>query len=147
MEKIRGGVESVRQMYYRLLVVKTGDSNKDSRYIAKGLNIQRINIGEKLGRELLEIPAKRRPLKVAEVLEVLLDDVGGDGALLDHIEILFEESLSVDPLTLLRSVSRRHLVVVMWSGEVEAGNLVYGVPGHHEYRSYPTREVTLVQSS
>ena len=111
------------------------------------LSIRRINVGEKLSEALMEVPAKRRPLKVAGLLEDLLDDVEDDGVLLDHIEILFEASLKVEPLTLLRNVSRQRLVVVMWRGEIEAGNLVYGFPGHPEYRSCPARDVALVQFS
>ncbi len=66
---------------------------------------------------------------------------------MDNIEILFEESLKVEPLRLLRGVSRRRLIVVMWSGEVEAGNLAYGVPGHPEYWSYSAQDLALVRLS
>jgi hypothetical protein len=86
-----------------------------------------------------------RPLKVAGLLGNLLEGVEEDGVLLDRIEILFDESLKVEPLTLLRGISRRRLVVVMWRGEFEAGNLVYGFPGHPEYRSYSARDVALVR--
>ncbi len=147
MAKVRLGAERASQMYYRLLIVVSNGEVEDGRYLAEGLGIRRITVGEKLGEELLEIPARRKPLKVVGLLEDLLDDAGDSGVLLDRIEILFEESLKVEPLTLLRSVSRRRLVVVMWSGEIEAGNLVYGVPGHREYRSYPARDVALVRFS
>ncbi len=134
-------------MYHRLLIVVSDDGVRDGRHLGEGLGIRRIKVGEKLAEELLEVPANRRPLKVAGLLEDLLDDAGGEGVLLDHIEILFEESLKIEPLTLLRSVSRRRLVVVMWSGEIEAGTLVYGVPGHPEYKSYPAGDVALVRLS
>ncbi len=147
LQKMRLGAERASQMYYRLLVVVSDDEESSRQHIGEGLGLRRINVGEKLAEELLEFPASRRPLKVASLLEDLLDDAGGDGVLLDHIEILFAESLKVEPLTLLRSVSRRRLVVVMWSGEIEAGTLVYGVPGHPEYRSYPARDVALVRLS
>lgn len=145
LDKVRLGTERASQMYYRLLVVVSNAEARGGRYIGEGLGLRRIDVGEKLGAELLEVPARRRPLKVAELLEDLLDDVEDDGVLLDHIEILFEASLKVEPLTLVSSVSRRRLAVVMWRGEIEAGNLVYGSPGHHEYRSYPARDVALVR--
>jgi len=147
LDKVRLGAERVSQMYYRLLVVVSDDELKSGRYLAESLGIRRVNVGEKLGEELLEVPARRRPLKVAGLLEDVLDDAEDDGVLLDHIGILFEESLKVEPLRLLRSISRRRLVIVMWSGEVEAGNLVYGVPGHPEYRSYSARDVALIRLS
>lgn len=145
LSEVRLGVERASQLYYRLLVVVSNDEVEISRYLAEGLGMRRINVGEKLGEALLEVPANSRPLKVASLLEDLLDEVGDDRVLLDHVEILFEESLKVEPLTLLKSVSRRRLIVVVWRGEIEAGNLVYGFPGHPEYRSYPARDVALVR--
>ncbi len=145
MDTVRRDAERVSQLYYRLLVVVSGDEVRGGQYVAEGLDIRRVDVGEKLGEELIEVPARRRPLKVAGLLEDLLDDVGEDGVLLDHIEILFEGSLKVEPLTLLKSVSRRRLVVVIWRGDIEAGNLVYGFLGHPEYRSYPAQDVALVQ--
>ncbi len=145
LDKVLLGAERVSQMYYRLLLVVGNDEVEGSRYIAEGLGIRHVDVGEKLGEELLEVPAKMRPLKVAGLLKDLLGDVGEDGVLLDHIEILFEKSLTVEPLTLLRSVSRQRLVVVMWRGEIEGGNVVYGFPGHPEYRSYPAQDTALVR--
>ncbi len=145
LDKVRLGVERANQAYYHLLVVVSNEEVDGGRYIAEGLGIRRVAVGEKLGEKLLEVPARSRPLKVAGLLENLLGDAKEDGVLLDRIEILFEESLQVEPLTLLRGVSRRRLVVAMWRGEIVADNLVYGVLGHPEYRSYPARDVTLVR--
>ena len=145
LNKVWLGAEQASQLYYRLLIVLSSDEVEGGRYMGEDLGIRYINVGEKLAEELLEIPARRRPLQVAGLLEDLLDDAEDDGVLLDHIEILFEALLKIEPLTLLRSISRRRLVIVMWRGEIEAGNLVYGVPGHPEYRSYPARDVALVR--
>lgn len=145
MSKISLGVETASHMFYRLLIVVSNEEVEGGRYIGERLGIRRIGVGEKLGEDLLEVPARRRPLKVADLLEDLLVDTKNDGILLDHVEILFDKSLRVDPLSLLRSLSRRRLVVVIWRGEIEAGNLVYGFPGHPEYRSYPARDVALVR--
>jgi hypothetical protein len=114
------------------------------KYIAECLGVRRINVGEELGAKLLEVPARRRPLKVAALLEDLVNAAGDGGVVLDRIEILFEESLKAEPLTLLRTLSRQRLVVAMWSGKIEADNLLYGSPDHPEYRSYPARDLKLV---
>lgn len=145
LNKVSLGVEIASQMYHRLLIVVSNEEIESGRYIGEALSIRRIDVGEKLSEDLLEVPARRRPLKVAGLLEDLLVDTEDDRILLDHIEILFNESLKVDPLSLLRSLSRRRLVVVMWRGEIEAGNLVYGFPEHPEYRSYAARYVALVR--
>ena len=145
MNKISLGVETASHMFHRLLIVVSNEEVEGGRCVGEGLGIRRIDVGEKLGENLLEVPARRRPLKVAGLLEDLLVGTKDDRILLDHVEILFDESLKVDPLSLLRSLSRRRLVVVMWRGEIEAGNLVYGFPEHPEYRSYPARDVALVR--
>ncbi len=132
-------------MYHRLLVVVSDDEARGGRFIAEGLGIRRVIVGEKLGEVLMEVPAERRPLKVPGLLGALVDAVKDARVLLDHTEILFEASLKVDPLTLLKNLSRRRLVVAMWSGDIEAGNIVYGCPGHPEYRSYPARDVAVVR--
>lgn len=142
LNEVKLEAERARHLYYRLFIVGSDDEAK-GRYVAEELGIPRVNVGEELGEELLEVPARSRPLKVSSLLEDLLRDAG-DSVLLDHIEIVFEESLKVEPLTLLKALSRRRLIGVMWSGEIEAGNLVYGSPGHPEYRSYPARDLTLV---
>ncbi len=144
LNEVRLGAKTAGHMYYRLLVVG-GGGDAQGQYIAEELGVPRLNVGEALGEELLEVPTRRRPLKVSSLLEDLIREAGDDGVLLDHIEILFEESLETDPLALLRNVSRRRLVVVMWSGKVDADNLVYGFPGHPEYWSHPAQDLTLVR--
>lgn len=60
-------------------------------------------------------------------------------ALLDHLEILFERSLEQDALRLLQGLSHSRTVVVVWSGVLEGGSLIYAVPGHPEHRCYVAR--------
>ncbi len=145
LDEVRLGVERASRMYHRLLVVAGNDEVDAGRRVAEGLGIPRVALGEKLAEKLLEVPIKSRPLRVADLLGNLLDEVEDGGVVLDRIEILFEKSLKAEPLTLLNGVSRRRLVVAMWRGESRAGNLVYGVHGHPEYRSYPARDVNLVR--
>ncbi len=142
--EVRRGAERASHYYHRLLVVVSDEELEGGKYIAEGLGVRRINVGEELGAKLLEVPARRRPLKVAALLEDLVNAAGDGGVLLDRIEILFEESLKAEPLTLLRTLSRQRLVIAMWSGKIEADNLLYGSPDHPEYRSYPARDLKLV---
>lgn len=144
VNEVSRGAEQADPRYHRLLVIVSDGEVEVGKYIAECLGVQRINVGEELGAKLLEVPARRRPLKVAALLEDLVNAAGDGGVLLDRIEILFEESLKAEPLTLLRTLSRQRLVIAMWSGKIEADNLVYGSPGHPEYRSYPARNLNLV---
>ena len=144
VDELKRSAEQASHLYHRLLVFVSGEVVKSGQDIAERLGLQRINVGEELGGKLLEVPARRRPLKVAGLLEDSVNAAGANGVVLDRIEILFEESLKAEPLTLLRNLSRKRLVIAMWSGKIEADSLVYGSPGHPEYRSYPARDLNLV---
>lgn len=109
--------------------------------------MRNINIGKTLSEKLLNVPLKQRPLKVGGLLGNILKEARGDVVLLEHLEVLFEESLRVDPLTLLRNISRHHTIVAVWRGELRDGSLVYSIPGHPEYRSYPARDLVTVEVS
>ena len=52
LDKVILGAEQVSRMYYRLLVVVSNDEARGGRYIAEGLGIPRVNVGEKLARRL-----------------------------------------------------------------------------------------------
>ncbi len=56
---------------------------------------------------------------------------------LTDLEILFDHSLNVDPVKLLKTAARNRAMVVNWPGEVDfvANALIYAVPGHAEYFS------------
>jgi hypothetical protein len=47
----------------------------------------------------------------------------GELLLVDNIELLFDRSLKLDPLTLLKQLSRVRRVVATWPGEQSGGRL------------------------
>lgn len=65
---------------------------------------QVLNVGVVLGKRLAALPHRQRPLKVNEELKALADDYvcEKDLVLLDNIELLFDQSLKLDPLELLK---------------------------------------------
>lgn len=52
------------------------------------------------------------------------------------IDLLFEPSLGLDPLKLLRDASRQTAIVVMWPGQTKDTVLSYAVPEHAHYRTW-----------
>ena len=69
----------------------------------------------------------------------MINEIKENTILLDNIEILFDVALKQDPLRLLQGLSRNKTIVVSWNGSIENDFLTYAVPGHPEYRRYPTR--------
>ncbi len=57
-------------------------------------------------------------------------------AICADIDLLFEPSLGLDPLKLLRDASRKTPMVVMWPGQYEDNWLSYAVPEHTHHRTW-----------
>ncbi|MFO7901458.1 MAG: BREX-3 system P-loop-containing protein BrxF, partial [Pirellulaceae bacterium] len=74
-----------------------------------------------------------------------LDDAGdGVSVILDNLEILFDTALQMDPLRLLKSVSRKRGIVASWNGTIGGNSLTYAEPDHPEYRLYRDVDVQTV---
>ena len=97
-----------------------------------------MNIGPELGKRLSAIPQKQRHLLAGTVLNELADlHAKGDILLLDNIEILFDRTLQLDPLDILKRHAHARRVVAVWPGELRSGRLTYAEMGHAEFQDYP----------
>jgi hypothetical protein len=76
---------------------------------------------------------RQRKLKAEEVIGDLLRGTNHHMVCLDNTELLFDPTLSLNPLGLLRNLSRNGLVIATWSGMLEDTSLVYAYPDHPEY--------------
>ena len=101
------------------------------------INAQVLNVGLALGRDLLALPRTRRHLQVSELFKALADTATSQGLLLvDNIELLFDRTLQVGALDLLRSQARVRPVVAVWPGDLRENRLSYAVSGHPEYQDH-----------
>jgi len=136
-----------RKLYHRLLlVVAPPGSGKTGAlaYVHETLGHPLLNLNLELSRRMLDVPAKQRPLRVAEFLDETLAETGAEAVLVDNIEILFDAALMLDPLCLLQTASRHRTVVVAWNGSIQNGRLTYAAPGHPEFRHYPAGDLLVV---
>ena len=96
-----------------------------------------LNVGAELGKQLAGLPQRQRPLQTASFLRELAEQHASNNLLLlDNIEILFEHSLQLDPLELLKRYAHAIRVVAVWPGELLDGRLSYAEIGHPEHRDY-----------
>ena len=101
------------------------------------INVQVLNVGLALGRDLLALPRTRRLLQVSELFKSVADTAASQGLLLvDNIELLFDRTLRVAALDLLRSQARVRPVVAVWPGELRENRLSYAVSGHPEHQDH-----------
>lgn len=96
-----------------------------------------LNVGSALGRRLAALPSKQRALKAPVLLRELADELAdGDLLLFDNIELLFDHTLKLDPLDLLKRHAHVRRVVAVWPGELREGRLTYAELGHPEHQDY-----------
>jgi hypothetical protein len=94
-------------------------------------------VGSTLGSQLAPLPFKQRHLEVSNILRELTDQYAKENLLLiDNIELLFDRSLKLDPMDVLRRNAHARRVVAVWPGELRDGRLIYADIGHPEHQDY-----------
>lgn len=106
-----------------------------------------LSLGSTLGRELLVVPSTRRHLQVVDLLNVLANSFTKDGTLLlDNIELLFDRTLQLSPLDLLKRHAQVRRVIAVWPGEFRQERLTYAASGHPEHQDYGLQGVVLFKT-
>jgi hypothetical protein len=140
-QSIVRALAQLQSRYYRLLLL-VGSVGSGKSYILRDCHrvtgSTYINLNQWLSQHLLEIPIRHRPSQVERRLRRILDKPSP--LLIDHIELLFEPELELDPLRALKSLSRHATLVVAWPGVVVDGYMTYAVTGHPHHRRYTARE-------
>lgn len=96
-----------------------------------------LSVTATLGRELLTVPSTRRHLQAAELLKELADEFASHGlVLMDNIELLFDRTLQLSPLDLLKRHAHARRVIAVWPGDLREDRLSYATTGHPEYQDY-----------
>ena len=96
-----------------------------------------LNVGAELGRQLLAVPRTRRHLQAADLMKDLTDKTARQELLLlDNIELLFDRTLQLNPLDLLKRHANARRVIAVWPGELRERRLSYATTGHPEHQDY-----------
>lgn len=96
-----------------------------------------LNVGAALGRQLLAVPSTRYHLQAADLMRELTGETVREGLLLlDNIELLFDRTLQLNPLDLLKRHARARRVIAVWPGGVRERRLSYAATGHPEHQDY-----------
>ncbi|MGQ3354013.1 MAG: BREX-3 system P-loop-containing protein BrxF [Phreatobacter sp.] len=140
IEKLDRLVEDISSLNSKLiLLIGPPRSGKSEllRHLAERRRARVLSVGATLGRELLSVPAPRRHLLAADMLKELADGFVSRGLLLlDNIELLFDQTLQLSPLDLLKRHAHGGGVVAVWPGELQESRLSHATTGHPEYQDY-----------
>jgi len=142
LERLIGEVSDLQSK----LILLVGSSGKTRllRALARRLNTTPLNVGVELGRRLAATPVSDRGFLTNELLREITDDVRNDvPLLLDNLNVLFEPSLKINPLNVIKLLAHSRLVIAAWPGEMRNDRLIYAGMGHPEHRDY-TREGVVV---
>ena len=133
-------VEDISGLNSKLvLLIGAPQSGKSNllRQLAVRRQVRVLSVSATLGRELLTVPGNRRHLHAADLLRGLADGfVSQKLLLLDNIELLFDRTLRLSPLDLLKRYAHACRVVAVWPGELQEGRLSYANTGHPEHQDY-----------
>ncbi len=144
IEKLKHLVDEVGALQSKLdLLIGPPHSGKTAllHTLAQSKGVKPLNVGAKLGGRLAGMPQKQRHLQTTTILRELADQhATGDLLLLDNIELLFDRSLQLDPLDLLKRHAHAKRVVAVWPGELQGdartGRLTYADLDHPEHQDY-----------
>ena len=147
--RIQDVLPRTQDSYYRL-VLAVGSAGTAKTAALTDLEAEhswpRVNINLCLSEKLIELTHRQRASRVAGLVNDILRDQNSDVVLVDNIELLFSDELSVDPLRLLQSASRSRTLVVAWPGTFDGESLSYAEPGHPEAKKYTSPQATIVQA-
>lgn len=144
IEKLKHLVDEAGALQSKLvLLIGPPRSGKTAllRILAQSKGVTPLNVGAELGGRLAGMLQRQRHLQTTTILRELADQhAPGDLLLLDNIELLFDRSLQLNPLDLLKRHAHARRVVAVWpcelQGDTRTGRLTYADMGHPEHQDY-----------
>lgn len=137
LERLIGEIGDLNSKLILLVGPSRSGKTQLLRQLGAKLNIEPLNVGLELGRRLAATPNNKRGFSAGELLREIADkERTEDPLLLDNLELLFEPSLQINPLDLVRRLAHSKRVVAVWPGELRGDRLVYADMSHPEHRDY-----------
>ena len=133
--------------YYRLVLL-VGPHGSGKTRVLRAASAENgwpvIQLGADIARSLVELPPARRSFAASEAVATLVTGQTAKTVAVDNVEILFDPSLRLQPLDLLKQLSRSTTLIVAWPGTSDGTVLTYAEPGRPEYSTLDTTGVTVL---
>jgi hypothetical protein len=107
--------------------------------------VSHLNISKELSTSLMTVSASERSRFSQKWLIDILATFQNGPVLCTGLDLLFDPSLNIDPLSLIRQAARIKQLVVLWPGEYSSNTLSYAVPEHHHFRTWKVTDSLLRQ--
>jgi len=146
LERLIGEIGDLNSKLILLVGPSLSGKTRLLRQLGTKLTIEPLNVGLELGRRLAATPSSKRGFSAGELLREVADKERTDAPLLlDNLELLFESSLQINPLDLLRRLAHSRRVVAVWPGELRGDRLVYADMSHPEHQDYSRDGVVVLE--
>ena len=96
----------------------------------------RLPVGQELSEALLSESPQHRPHTANRWIKARLSEMAPGPVLCAETDLLFELTLKLDPLRLMRDASKVTRLIVAWSASYTNNVLTYAVPEHGHYRTW-----------
>lgn len=147
IEEITKYISYINDLTHRLIII-AGLSGSGKTKLLQELSTKYqyplINVNLQLSEKLVELTKNQRTLNAGQILCEIIEEVGGTLVLLDNTEILFDVGLKLNPLSLLKKISRNNTIVTSWNGSIDGRSLIYAKQGHHEYSGYDIEDLIVI---
>lgn len=137
-EQILGFMSS--RPYYRCALLIAQDIillEHQAEELARSCDWPTLRIGDALPALLAPLPPRGRSRAALLEMRRMLQEAGLGPLLCLGVDLLFDPSIKLDPLSLFRDASRARDLVVAWPGQCDGGVLSYAVPEHAHHRVWP----------
>lgn len=133
--------------HFRLVWVAGGTASERSallRALSEAEDGVFVAVGKKLSAALIEIPGPFRTASVENCFATCIGESPIGVICLDHLEVLFEPSLRINPVALVQGASRNIPIVASWPGAVTGSRLTFGSPGHPGYKELSKQDLEAI---
>lgn len=95
-----------------------------------------LSVGTVVSQALLLVSSKQRSRQAKQALTDAVRMHAPGPLLCTDVDLLFEPSLTLDPLRLFREISRQTTLVLLWPGAFAGSILAYATHLHAHYRTW-----------
>lgn len=134
--ELQADLARARREHFRLVWLAGGksiDRTAILRALAEADEGMYVDLGKKMSSLLIDIPAPLRTASVEDCFATCLGVSSDEIVIIDHLEILFEPSLKINPIALIQSASRSRIILASWPGVINGKHLAFGSTDHPEF--------------
>lgn len=128
-EKILNEINQMDERWNKLIFLCSDGLDEN---LPSDVGVEEININLIVSEELIDVPKNRYSFNVLNIIQNQLGDKQ-TVYLFEHIDILFDPSLQINPVRLFENLSKENKIIVNWPGIYKNGTLIYAEYGHPEY--------------